>query len=63
MTPPSVEKSKPRKPSKLEIANELYKFAFQVKLQKFKEKHPTSSAEEIARLTKQYFLNLKETSK
>ncbi len=51
---------KTQKSSKLEIANELYKFAFQVKKQKFKEKRPDSSPEEIEALTKQYLHNLKE---
>jgi len=48
--------------SKLEIANELYKFAFQVKKQKFKEKLPDSPPE-IEALTKQYLHNLKEHRK
>lgn len=52
-----------KKPTKLEIANELYKFAFRVKRQKFKERFPERSADEIEALTKQYFLKLKDEAR
>ncbi len=62
MTQDSSSKKK-SKLTKLEIANNLYEFAFQVKKQRFKEKHPELSPAEIDAVTKHYFLTLKERMK
>ena len=52
-----------RKATKLEIANELYRAAFRVKRQRFKEKFPDRTSHEIDTLTKGYFRELPRGTK
>lgn len=52
MTPPKA------KPAKLEIANEMYKFAVTIKREKFAREFPGLDAETLRKKTMDYFLNL-----
>jgi len=51
---------KPEKPSKLEIAGEMYKFAFAVKKQKFAQQFLDLSDDELNRKTAVYLRDLKK---
>ena len=50
-----------QKLTKLQIADEIYKFVFMMKLQRFKEKFPNLSPEEVLRKTREYFRDLPKT--
>ena len=52
-------KSEPTK-TKLEIANDLYKFAYEVKKQKFSEQNPQLTTHELEKKTALYLSQIKK---
>lgn len=58
--PESLTKSSTskRRPTNLEMANQMFKDAFLVKKMRFSHLHPELSDEELYRMTVEYFRNL-----
>jgi hypothetical protein len=56
----SEEKSPLRKPTSVEIADQMFKDAFLVKKTRFSHLHPELSDEELHKMTAEYFRKLNE---
>lgn len=57
------KKNQKRKPTKLEMADQMFKDAFLVKKTRFSHLHPELSDEDLTKMTANYFKKLNERAR